>query len=77
MALRQSTLALATTGLIASTALAPADATTYRRSSPSGAAAFQRAYALCDARFSFLPKYRGWPQRYLAVEGCVKDILWR
>jgi hypothetical protein len=77
MSLRRLNLALAAAGVVISAAPAPAEAAHYDHHSPPGHAALKRAYAECNARLSHLPKYRGWPQRYLAVEGCVQDMMRR
>ena len=72
MSLRSLALALAAMGGVLVAAPAPANAAYYH--SPPSEAALRRAYAECNARLAHLPKYRGWPQRYLALEGCVQDM---
>jgi hypothetical protein len=72
---RSLALAFAALGGVIATAPAPADAVYYH--SPPSEAALRRAYAECNARLAHLPKYRGWPQRYLALEACVQDMMRR
>ena len=77
MSLRTVTLALAAAGVVISAAPPPAGAAKYGGSAAADHAARKRAYAECDMRLSHLPRYRGWPQRYLAIEGCVQDLMRR
>jgi hypothetical protein len=74
MSPRTAALALAAAVVLA--ALSPAIA--YHGSATAADHdARKRAYAECDLRLSHLPKYRGWPQRYLPIEGCVRDLMRR
>lgn len=49
----------------------------YHSSSPAGYAALKQAYAYCNAKLWHLSRYRGGPQRFNAIEGCVQDVLGR
>jgi hypothetical protein len=62
---------------VISTAIPPAEAASFGSSAAADHAARKRAYAECDLRLSHLPQYRGWPQRYLAIEGCVQNLMRR
>jgi hypothetical protein len=75
MSLRTVTLALTVVVILA--ALSPARAAYHGSAAAADHAARKRAYAECDLRLSHLPKYRGGPQRYLAIEGCVQDLMRR
>jgi hypothetical protein len=55
----------------------PTGAGFYGSSAAADDAARKRAYAECDLRLSHLPRYRGWPQRHLAIEGCIQDLMRR
>ena len=77
MSLRTIALALLAAGVVMSTTLPPTGAASYGSSAAANYAARKRAYAECDLRLSHSPRYRGWPQRYLAIEGCVQDFMRR
>lgn len=55
----------------------PANAGKYSSAAAADHALRQRAYTECNLRLAHLPRYRGYPQRYLAVEGCVSDVTRR
>jgi len=77
MPLQTIALALAAASLVISASPSPAGAGFYGSSAAADDLARKRAYAECDLRLSQLPRYHSQPQRYLAIEGCVRDLMQR
>jgi hypothetical protein len=77
MSLQIVALTLAAAGLVISASPSPACAAFYGSSAAAGGAARKRAYAECDLQLSHLPRYNSWPQRCLAIKGCVQDLMRR